>query len=305
MEPLISKTALYSASISNPKTLISNYIFNGLATLGSSFPFNLNKNFTHNQICLHSCHRSTVPSSFTLHCKGNGRGEYPLSLSSAYEILGVSPYCTFAELKSAFRSKVKQYHPDVSKDVDNSDDMIRQVITAYEIISKNPGFNNIDRDELSDVDPFDEPECEALDIFINETLCIGKGCPSSCVKAVPSAFSFDSWTGTARATVQGFRLLLAGARENVSITLRHHSELFWRNYLAVFWSHRWVQRLKRISCILSLLKPSLRTVDIRNQRRRVAFKIGNENNQSLQTSLLSKQYNTYLCKITKTVYPVT
>ncbi|RZC89867.1 hypothetical protein C5167_035862 [Papaver somniferum] len=135
--------------------------------------------------------------------KGNGRGEYPLSLSSAYEILGVSPYCTFAELKSAFRSKVKQYHPDVSKDVDNSDDMIRQVITAYEIISKNPGFNNIDRDELSDVDPFDEPECEALDIFINETLCIGKGCPSSCVKAVPSAFSFDSWTGTARATVQG------------------------------------------------------------------------------------------------------
>ncbi|XP_026456552.1 chaperone protein dnaJ C76, chloroplastic-like [Papaver somniferum] len=204
MEPLISKSALYSAAVSNPNPLISNYAFNGFATtLCSSFPLNLNRNLARNQICLKSCGRSGMLSSFTLHCKEIGRGEYPLSLSSAYEILGVSPYCTFAELKSAFRSKVKQYHPDVSKDVENSDDMIRQVITAYEIISKNPRFNDIDRDKLSNVDPFDEPECEALDIFINETLCIGKGCPSSCVKAAPNAFSFDSWTGTARATIQG------------------------------------------------------------------------------------------------------
>ncbi|KAI3973387.1 hypothetical protein MKW92_050498 [Papaver armeniacum] len=203
MEPLISKTALYSAPVSNPKPLISNCAFNGFSTLGSSFPFNLNKYLTHNQICLQSCQRSTVPSSFMLHCKGNGRGEYPLSLSSAYEILGVSSNCSSAQLKSAFRLKVKQYHPDVSKDVENSDDMIRQVITAYEIISKNPRFNDIDRDELRNVDPFDEPECEALDVFVNETLCIGKGCPSSCVKAAPNAFSFDSWTGTARATIQG------------------------------------------------------------------------------------------------------
>lgn len=25
------------------------------------------------------------------------------------------------------------------------------------------------------LDPFDEPECEALDLFINEVLCVGKG----------------------------------------------------------------------------------------------------------------------------------
>lgn len=25
------------------------------------------------------------------------------------------------------------------------------------------------------LDPFDEPECEALDLFVNEILCIGKG----------------------------------------------------------------------------------------------------------------------------------
>ncbi|KAI3980000.1 hypothetical protein MKX01_042654 [Papaver californicum] len=200
MEPLISNTVLCFTPISNPRNLI---IFNGFSTLCSSFPFILHKNLTHNQVCLQFCHRSAMSSSFRLHCKDNRRGGYPISVSSAYEILGVSPYCSFAQLKSAFRSKVKQYHPDVSKDVENSDAMIRQVITAYEIITKNPQFNDIDRDELSTVDPFDEPECEALDIFINETRCIGKGCPSSCVKAVPNTFSFDSWTGTARATIQG------------------------------------------------------------------------------------------------------
>lgn len=25
------------------------------------------------------------------------------------------------------------------------------------------------------LDPFDEPECEALDLFVNELLCVGKG----------------------------------------------------------------------------------------------------------------------------------
>lgn len=25
------------------------------------------------------------------------------------------------------------------------------------------------------MDPFDQPECEAYDIFVNEVLCIGKG----------------------------------------------------------------------------------------------------------------------------------
>ncbi|KAL4559953.1 hypothetical protein LXL04_032099 [Taraxacum kok-saghyz] len=32
------------------------------------------------------------------------------------------------------------------------------------------------------LDPFDAPECEAFDIFVNESMCAGKGCPYSCVK---------------------------------------------------------------------------------------------------------------------------
>ncbi|GAA0160177.1 hypothetical protein LIER_43513 [Lithospermum erythrorhizon] len=56
------------------------------------------------------------------------------------------------------------------------------------------------------LDPFDNPEYEALDVFVNESLCIGVGCPYSCVERAPHAFSFSSSTGTARATTQGFLL---------------------------------------------------------------------------------------------------
>ncbi|XP_057763734.1 uncharacterized protein LOC130985015 isoform X2 [Salvia miltiorrhiza] len=53
------------------------------------------------------------------------------------------------------------------------------------------------------MDPFEQPECEAYDVFINEVLCMGKGCPYSCVSTAPHAFRFSSATGTARATSQG------------------------------------------------------------------------------------------------------
>ncbi|CAN1199480.1 hypothetical protein LINPERHAP2_LOCUS44863 [Linum perenne] len=52
------------------------------------------------------------------------------------------------------------------------------------------------------MDPFDKPECEAFDIFVNEVVCIGKGCPYSCVERAPQAFAFSS-IGTARARSQG------------------------------------------------------------------------------------------------------
>lgn len=53
------------------------------------------------------------------------------------------------------------------------------------------------------LDPFDQPEGEAFDLFVNETVCIGKGCPFSCVKKARHAFTFSSLTGTAQATSQG------------------------------------------------------------------------------------------------------
>ncbi|KAB2059161.1 hypothetical protein ERO13_A11G265100v2 [Gossypium hirsutum] len=142
-------------------------------------------------------------SRLTVNSRGR-TGEDPLppilSSSSAYAVLGVDPNCSAAELKAAFRAKVKQYHPDVNKDGGDSDTMIRCVIEAYEMLSDYSRSEIIERECL---DPFDSPESEAFDVFVNEVLCVGKGCPYSCVKRAPHAFSYDPSTGTARATSQG------------------------------------------------------------------------------------------------------
>lgn len=112
--------------------------------------------------------RYSYPSpKFAVNCT-NRTGENrpppppPLSSSSAYAVLGVKPSCSASELKTAFRAKVrlvnfifnwietyliyfnylfiyfvvgkvKQYHPDVNRDNQNSDLMIRRVIQAYEV----------------------------------------------------------------------------------------------------------------------------------------------------------------------------
>uniref|UniRef100_A0A803Q735 Uncharacterized protein n=1 Tax=Cannabis sativa TaxID=3483 RepID=A0A803Q735_CANSA len=94
---------------------------------------------------------------------------------------------------------VKQFHPDVNRTGQNSDAMIRRVIQAYEMLSNCSRLEIIESECL---DPFEKPECEALDLFVNGTLCVGKGCPYSCVTRAPHAFTFAS-TGTATATSQG------------------------------------------------------------------------------------------------------
>ncbi|CAA2968119.1 chaperone protein dnaJ C76, chloroplastic [Olea europaea var. sylvestris] len=142
-------------------------------------------------------------SSLRVNCYYNGRtygDDEPLTTSLAYELLGVAPDCSSARLKAAFRAKVKQFHPDVMKGGEDSDIMIRRVIQAYEILSDSSKSEIIERECL---DPFNQPECEAFDIFVNEVLCMGEGCPYSCVNRAPHAFTFSSSTGTARATSQG------------------------------------------------------------------------------------------------------
>ncbi|KAI4349982.1 hypothetical protein L6164_010515 [Bauhinia variegata] len=133
-------------------------------------------------------------------CRDGFQEDAPLSTTSAYNVLGVEPHCSTAQLKAAFRAKVKQFHPDVNRDGGNSDAMIRRVIQAYEILS------NYSRSEIIEsecLDPFDRPECEAFDLFVNQVLCVGKACSNSCVEKAPHAFRYDSSTGTALSTSQG------------------------------------------------------------------------------------------------------
>nr|DAD19482.1 TPA_asm: hypothetical protein HUJ06_020945 [Nelumbo nucifera] len=143
---------------------------------------------------------SSSISRFTVNCKASVGEDDWLSTTSPYDVLGVDRDCSPADIKAAFRTKVKQFHPDVCKDARDSDTMIRRVIQAYEMLSKYHQSETTLRESL---DPFDEPECEALDLFVNESICLGKGCPYSCVKTAPHAFSFMSSTGTARVTSQG------------------------------------------------------------------------------------------------------
>ncbi|TKY61495.1 Chaperone protein DnaJ [Spatholobus suberectus] len=126
----------------------------------------------------------------------------PLSTASAYAVLGLDPHCSPADMKAAFRAKVKQFHPDHNRDAyaTYSDTMIRRVIEAYRILSNCTPSQLIERECL---DPFDTPECEAFDLFVNQLLCVGKACSNSCVERAPHAFSYVSSTGTARASSQG------------------------------------------------------------------------------------------------------
>ena len=50
-----------------------------------------------------------------------------------YELLGVPKTATDAEIKSAFRKKAKEYHPDVNKDP-GAADKFKEINEAYEVL---------------------------------------------------------------------------------------------------------------------------------------------------------------------------
>lgn len=52
-----------------------------------------------------------------------------------YEVLGVSKGASEAEIKSAFRKKAKEFHPDLNKDDPSAADKFKEVQEAYSVLS--------------------------------------------------------------------------------------------------------------------------------------------------------------------------
>ena len=52
-----------------------------------------------------------------------------------YEVLGVSKDASTAEIKSAFRKKAKEFHPDLNKDNPNAAEKFKEAQEAYEVLS--------------------------------------------------------------------------------------------------------------------------------------------------------------------------
>ncbi len=58
----------------------------------------------------------------------------PRPFRSPYEVLGITYSATRAEINSAYRNLVKQYHPDLNKHIDPA--LIDEINVAYQILTK-------------------------------------------------------------------------------------------------------------------------------------------------------------------------
>ena len=63
-----------------------------------------------------------------------------------YEVLGVSRTATPDELKTAFRTLARKYHPDVNKEPD-AEEKFKEINEAYAVLS-DPEKGNIINDDL-------------------------------------------------------------------------------------------------------------------------------------------------------------
>ncbi|XP_042025359.1 uncharacterized protein LOC121772358 [Salvia splendens] len=87
-------------------------------------------------------HRRLIPTelAFRPYSSRNAETEPPPDFTgtNAYEILGVSPASSFAEIKASFRKLAKETHPDLAQSQNHSSypsDRFIQILAAYEILS--------------------------------------------------------------------------------------------------------------------------------------------------------------------------
>ena len=52
-----------------------------------------------------------------------------------YQVLGVTPKATDDEIKKAFRTLARKYHPDVAKDKKSAEEKFKEINEANEVLS--------------------------------------------------------------------------------------------------------------------------------------------------------------------------
>jgi curved DNA-binding protein len=59
----------------------------------------------------------------------------PAEFKDYYRVLGVSPQATDEEIKKAFRTQARKYHPDVAKDKKTAEEKFKEINEANEVLS--------------------------------------------------------------------------------------------------------------------------------------------------------------------------
>lgn len=66
-----------------------------------------------------------------------------------YEILGIKRNTSIEELKKAFRKKVKQFHPDASRE--NTSEEFKKILEAYQTLLEYKQNNLIIEEDMDDI----------------------------------------------------------------------------------------------------------------------------------------------------------
>ena len=70
-----------------------------------------------------------------------------------YRILGVSPFATAEDIKSAFRRLALEYHPDVNRTDPGAEEKFKQINEAYQVLSNLEARKQYDRSRIQRAAP--------------------------------------------------------------------------------------------------------------------------------------------------------